>query len=101
MADEAPQDVSMASPPAAPSDGETKYGGYSRFEIELEVMQFQKSLLACLYGQKTLTSHSLFNPSQTHSTSTTSRRKNSSPSPRLSPTSPTCSTGAGRHISNT
>lgn len=41
MASEAPQDVSMSStpavPPAADQDQEPKYGGYSRFEIELEV----------------------------------------------------------------
>ncbi len=38
MASEAPQDVSMASPPPVPAgDDETKFGGYSRFEIELEV----------------------------------------------------------------
>jgi mediator of RNA polymerase II transcription subunit 31 len=38
MASEAPQDVSMTSTPAVPAaDEEPKYGGYSRFEIELEV----------------------------------------------------------------
>lgn len=38
MASEAPQDVNMASPPPVPSgDSEVKFGGYSRFEIELEV----------------------------------------------------------------
>lgn len=30
-------DVDMATPPAPPADGESQYGGYSRFEIELEV----------------------------------------------------------------
>ncbi|UKZ81152.1 hypothetical protein TrVFT333_008923 [Trichoderma virens FT-333] len=42
MASEAPQDVSMSSPPAIPAsdqDQEPKYGGYSRFEIELEFVQ--------------------------------------------------------------
>lgn len=33
----ATDDVKMGSPPAPPTDGEDKYGGYSRFEIELEV----------------------------------------------------------------
>jgi mediator of RNA polymerase II transcription subunit 31 len=39
MAEEASQDVSMGSSPPAPTqtDQEPKYGGYSRFEIELEV----------------------------------------------------------------
>jgi mediator of RNA polymerase II transcription subunit 31 len=39
MAEEASQDVSMGSPPPAPTqtEQEPKYGGYSRFEIELEV----------------------------------------------------------------
>ncbi|KAH0495632.1 hypothetical protein TgHK011_009167 [Trichoderma gracile] len=40
MASEAPQDVSMTSTPAVPpADEEPKYGGYSRFEIELEFVQ--------------------------------------------------------------
>ncbi|KAK6713955.1 suppressor of hpr1 [Fusarium graminearum] len=41
MAEETPQDVSMESPPPAPmqTDQEPKYGGYSRFEIELEFVQ--------------------------------------------------------------
>ncbi|KAL6871802.1 mediator of RNA polymerase II transcription subunit 31 [Trichoderma novae-zelandiae] len=41
MASEAPQDVSMTSTPAvaAAADQEPKYGGYSRFEIELEFVQ--------------------------------------------------------------
>ncbi|KAL7947223.1 mediator of RNA polymerase II transcription subunit 31 [Trichoderma barbatum] len=40
MASEAPQDVSMSSPPAVPAaDQEPKYGGYTRFEIELEFVQ--------------------------------------------------------------
>lgn len=39
MTDKTTQDVHMGSPPApaAPTDDEIKYGGYSRFEIELEV----------------------------------------------------------------
>jgi mediator of RNA polymerase II transcription subunit 31 len=39
MATESSQDVPMGSPPPAPiqADQEPKYGGYSRFEIELEV----------------------------------------------------------------
>ena len=39
MAAEASQDVPMGSPPPAhaQTDTEPKYGGYSRFEIELEV----------------------------------------------------------------
>ncbi|KAJ6779947.1 hypothetical protein PWT90_06593 [Aphanocladium album] len=32
-------DVNMASPPALPDDNESQYGGYSRFEIELEFVQ--------------------------------------------------------------
>ncbi|TFB00981.1 Mediator of RNA polymerase II transcription subunit 31 [Trichoderma ghanense] len=40
MASGAPQDVSMTSTPAVPAaDEEPKYGGYSRFEIELEFVQ--------------------------------------------------------------
>ncbi|KAK5991044.1 Mediator of RNA polymerase II transcription subunit 31 [Cladobotryum mycophilum] len=40
MASDAPQDISMGSPPPqVPDDGEPKYGGYSRFEIELEFVQ--------------------------------------------------------------
>ncbi|KAL7913483.1 mediator of RNA polymerase II transcription subunit 31 [Trichoderma velutinum] len=42
MASEAPQDVSMSSPPTVPAadqDQVPKYGGYSRFEIELEFVQ--------------------------------------------------------------
>ncbi|XEV04024.1 hypothetical protein FSHL1_009311 [Fusarium sambucinum] len=41
MAEEASQDVSMGSPPPASTqtDQEPKYGGYSRFEIELEFVQ--------------------------------------------------------------
>ncbi|KAF4332124.1 mediator of RNA polymerase II transcription subunit 31 [Fusarium beomiforme] len=38
MATEDPQDVPMESPPAQ-ADQEPKYGGYSRFEIELEFVQ--------------------------------------------------------------
>lgn len=37
MATESTYDVTMASPPAIPEDSEPQYGGYSRFEIELEV----------------------------------------------------------------
>ncbi|KPM40446.1 hypothetical protein AK830_g6116 [Neonectria ditissima] len=41
MATEASQDVMMDSPPppSAPTDSEPKYGGFSRFEIELEFVQ--------------------------------------------------------------
>ncbi|GKU12098.1 unnamed protein product [Fusarium langsethiae] len=41
MTEEASQDVSMGSPPPAPTqtEQEPKYGGYSRFEIELEFVQ--------------------------------------------------------------
>ncbi|KAM0356135.1 hypothetical protein ACHAPU_000530 [Fusarium lateritium] len=43
MATESSQDVSMGSPPPAPAqedqEQEPKYGGYSRFEIELEFVQ--------------------------------------------------------------
>ncbi|KAI5464079.1 SOH1-domain-containing protein [Mariannaea sp. PMI_226] len=41
MATEASQDVTMGSPPHVPasSDAEALYGGYSRFEIELEFVQ--------------------------------------------------------------
>lgn len=34
---EGQQDVIMASPPNIPNPDEPKYGGYTRFEIELEV----------------------------------------------------------------
>lgn len=38
MASDANRDISMgSSPPAPAADDEPKYGGYSRFEIELEV----------------------------------------------------------------
>ena len=44
MSAEASQDVSMESPAPAPTpaqaDQEPKYGGYSRFEIELEVRSY-------------------------------------------------------------
>ncbi|KAM5346800.1 hypothetical protein ACJ41O_009805 [Fusarium nematophilum] len=41
MAAEGPQDVVMGSPPPVPAqtDTEPKYGGFSRFEIELEFVQ--------------------------------------------------------------
>lgn len=41
------QDVQMGSPPPAPAtdDKEPTYGGYSRFEIELEVRSFLPLLL--------------------------------------------------------
>ncbi|KAF4441363.1 hypothetical protein F53441_12073 [Fusarium austroafricanum] len=41
MATEVPQDVPMGSPPAPPAQEsqEPKYGGYSRFEVELELIQ--------------------------------------------------------------
>ncbi|KAF5531352.1 SOH1 [Fusarium mexicanum] len=41
MATEDPQDIPMGSPPEPPAevDREPKYGGYSRFEVELEFVQ--------------------------------------------------------------
>ncbi|CAM1501793.1 Fc.00g037770.m01.CDS01 [Cosmosporella sp. VM-42] len=59
MASEPAQDVQMGSPPPvpAPADTEPKYGGFSRFEIELEFVQSLANpyYLNHLASQKVLT----------------------------------------------
>jgi mediator of RNA polymerase II transcription subunit 31 len=49
MASDANRDISMGSspPPVPATDDEPKYGGYSRFEIELEVRIERLSWLPC------------------------------------------------------
>ncbi|KAJ2970227.1 hypothetical protein NQ176_g8288 [Zarea fungicola] len=52
MATGSANDVTMASPPAIPEEREPQYGGYSRFEIELEV---NFPILRACHQQKKLT----------------------------------------------
>jgi len=50
MATEDSQDIPMGSPPEPPAevDREPKYGGYSRFEVELEVCLFAPSFSSAM-----------------------------------------------------
>lgn len=65
--------TSPSVPPAPPTDDEPKYGGYSRFELELEVCSPSPGPVASMVGNKRALSADIahcssFNLSETRTT---------------------------------